>query len=123
MQLACQIMGGQVSAVKTREYGRAKLDIVDRRDLLNGIPAQTTVWMSHGDQVVGLDGQFTVLASTPTCPFAAVRHKTLPFYGVQFHPEVTHTPHGIDMLRNFLYEVCGCSGTWPQGRPQTFIKR
>ena len=112
MQLGCQILGCDVSQAKAREYGRARLNIVDRKDLLSGIPSQTTVWMSHGDQVMGLDADFIVLASTPTCPFAAVRHKSLPFYGVQFHPEVTHTPHGVDMLRNFLYEVCGCSGTW-----------
>src|SRR5262249_7342419 len=67
---------------------------------------------SHGDQVLGLDKHFVQLASTDTCPFAAVRHKTLSFYGVQFHPEVTHTPHGVDILRNFLYEICGCAGTW-----------
>jgi GMP synthase (glutamine-hydrolysing) len=112
MQLGCQILGCRVDAVESREFGRAKLNILDSSDLLNGIPAQTTVWMSHGDQVLGVDEQFRTLASTPTCPFAAVRHKKLAFYGVQFHPEVTHTPHGVDMLRNFLYEVCGCAGTW-----------
>ena len=64
------------------------------------------------DQVESVSDEFTVLASTPTCPFAAVRHKERPFYGVQFHPEVTHTPHGIDLLRNFLYEICRCTGTW-----------
>lgn len=112
MQLGCQILGSDVTRSKAREYGRAKLTIKDNRDLLKGIPSLTTVWMSHGDQVMGLTEEFDVLASTPTCPFAAVRHKKLPFYGVQFHPEVTHTPHGVDMLRNFLYEVCGCTGTW-----------
>jgi GMP synthase (glutamine-hydrolysing) len=112
MQLGCQILGSDVCPGKAREFGRAKLTIVDRKDLLAGIPSLTTVWMSHGDQVMELGSQFEVLASTPTCPFAAVRHKALPFYGVQFHPEVTHTPHGVDMFRNFLYEVCGCAGTW-----------
>jgi GMP synthase (glutamine-hydrolysing) len=68
--------------------------------------------MSHGDQVLDLAAHFDTLASTPTCPFAAVRHKERPFFGLQFHPEVTHTPHGVDMLRNFLYEVCKCTGTW-----------
>ena len=62
--------------------------------------------------MTGLDRQFDALATTPTCPFAAVRHKTLPFYGVQFHPEVTHTPHGVELIRNFLYEICKCQGTW-----------
>jgi GMP synthase (glutamine-hydrolysing) len=112
MQLGCQVLGSDVSSAKAREYGRARLNIVDRKDLLAGIPAKTTVWMSHGDQVTDLGDQFHILASTSTCPFAAVRHKERAFYGVQFHPEVTHTPHGVDILRNFLYEVCGCSGTW-----------
>jgi len=112
MQLGCRMLGCDVSAVKDREYGRARLDIRDHRDLFASIPSATTVWMSHGDQVLGLDRDFDTLASTPTCPFAAVRHKRLPFFGVQFHPEVSHTPHGVDMLRSFLYEICHCRGTW-----------
>ena len=112
MQLGCQLLGCAVDRVKAREYGRSKLQVLDRRDLLADVPEATTVWMSHGDQVLGLDEQFDILASTPTCPSAAVRHKTIPFYGVQFHPEVTHTPHGVDLLRNFLYEICKCPGTW-----------
>ena len=119
MQLGCQILGCDVTQAKEREYGRAKLSILDSRDLLTGIPRDTSVWMSHGDQVLNLDEQFDTLASTSTCPFAAVRHKSRPFYGVQFHPEVTHTPHGVDMLRNFIYEVCKCSGTW---RMADFLK-
>ncbi|MCH7604065.1 MAG: glutamine-hydrolyzing GMP synthase [Planctomycetes bacterium] len=112
MQLACQILGCDVDQGESREYGPARLSITDSEGLLTGIPSVTTVWMSHGDQVMGLDGDFVTLANTPTCPFAAVRHKSISFYGFQFHPEVTHTPHGVDMLRNFLYEVCQCSGTW-----------
>jgi GMP synthase (glutamine-hydrolysing) len=112
MQLSCQILGSDVEKAKAREFGRAKLTIHDARDLFAGIPSPTAVWMSHGDQVLDLSDQFDTLASTATCPHAAVRHKTLPFYGLQFHPEVTHTPHGVDILRNFLYEVCHCAGTW-----------
>jgi GMP synthase (glutamine-hydrolysing) len=112
MQLGCQLLGCDVKATPAAEYGRARLQIHDHRDLLVDIPSATTVWMSHGDQVTGLADQFDALAGTPTCPFAAVRHKKLPFYGVQFHPEVTHTPHGVDLLRNFLYEICKCTGTW-----------
>ncbi|MHC4991829.1 MAG: glutamine-hydrolyzing GMP synthase [Planctomycetota bacterium] len=112
MQLGCQLLGCDVSAAEAREYGRARLRIVQPGQLLGNIPDSTTVWMSHGDQVSGLDGDFEILASTATCPFAAVRHRTRPFFGLQFHPEVTHTPHGVDMLRNFLYEACRCSGTW-----------
>jgi len=112
MNLVCQMLGSDVSKAKEREYGRAKLKILDNANLFASVPAQTTVWMSHGDQVLDLVEHFDTLASTPTCPFAAVKHKSLPFYGVQFHPEVTHTPHGVDLLRNFLYEICKCSGTW-----------
>lgn len=112
MQLACQVLGSRIESVESREYGHARLNVSDPGDLLRNIPSVTSVWMSHADQVTGLDEDFTVLARTANCPYAAVRHKTKPFYGVQFHPEVTHTPHGVDMLRNFLYEICKCQGTW-----------
>ncbi len=112
MQLACQMLGSTVTQAPAREYGRTKLAIADASDLLKGIPANTSVWMSHGDQVTDLSTVFEPLASTPTCPFAAVRHRAKRFFGVQFHPEVTHTPHGVDLLRNFLFGVCGCTGTW-----------
>lgn len=112
MQLACQLLGCEVAAAEAREYGRAKLTIHDHSDLLADIPTSTTVWASHGDHVADLAEHFDTLASTPNCPFAAVRHKQLPFFGVQFHPEVTHTPHGVELLRNFLYEICKCAGTW-----------
>ena len=112
MQIACQLLGCEIKAASHREYGRAQLKVEDSSDLLASVPQQTTVWMSHGDQVSAVKDELAVLASTPTCPFAAVRHKTQPFYGVQFHPEVTHTPHGIDVLHNFLYNVCGCQNTW-----------
>jgi GMP synthase (glutamine-hydrolysing) len=112
MQLGCQLLGGSVDPAPAREYGRARLQILQHEGLLGGIPAQTSVWMSHGDQVSGLDGEFIALARTETCPFAAVRHSKERFFGVQFHPEVTHTPHGVDILRNFLFGICGCSGSW-----------
>ncbi|MEC8818201.1 MAG: glutamine-hydrolyzing GMP synthase, partial [Planctomycetota bacterium] len=112
MQLGCELLGGVVEPAPAREYGRARLEISVRDGLLEGIPSLTSVWMSHGDQVTGLGGDFVPLASTETCPFAAVRHASREFYGVQFHPEVTHTPHGVDILRNFLFGICGCSGSW-----------
>src|SRR5215217_2072755 len=72
-----------------------------------GVPEHTSVWMSHGDQIHDLPtDQFVPLATTPTCPYAAARHKSRPFYGVQFHPEVTHTPRGEQIFKNFLYEIC-----------------
>jgi GMP synthase (glutamine-hydrolysing) len=118
MQIAAQLLGGDVHPGEAREYGRTKLHIGGADagpELLAGIPQDTTVWMSHGDQVKTLGPEFLSLASTPTCPLAAIRHATKPFYGVQFHPEVTHTPHGTHILENFLYKICRAGGTWQMG--------
>ena len=115
MQLGTQILGGQVKPGKAREFGRAKLTVIGDDPLTRGLPGETSVWMSHGDQVHDLPADFTALATTPTCPYAAARHKTRPFYGVQFHPEVTHTPRGEVIFENFLYEICKCAGTWTMG--------
>ncbi len=112
MQLGCQALGAKVSPAKSCEYGRAQLEILDKSDLFAGLPDATTVWASHGDQIEDTGHDFTVLARTETCPFAAVRHKQKRFLGVQFHPEVTHTPKGSLMLKNFLYDICRCSGDW-----------
>jgi GMP synthase (glutamine-hydrolysing) len=112
MQLGCQILGAKVISAKSREYGRTNLTILDKADLFAGLPDSTTVWASHGDQIEDADKNFIKLASTKTCPFAAVRHKNRKFFGVQFHPEVSHTPKGQVILKNFLYDVCGCSGDW-----------
>ncbi|MBC7833737.1 MAG: glutamine-hydrolyzing GMP synthase, partial [Phycisphaerales bacterium] len=117
MQLACQAFGAPIRRADHREFGRANLVVKDRSDIFAAVPERTSVWMSHGDQVqevVGGPALFENLASTETCPLAAVRSTVngRRFYGVQFHPEVTHTPHGTDLLRNFLYDVCGCRATW-----------
>jgi len=112
MQLASQILGAKVIAAQKREYGRAILSIVDRNDLLASLPDSTAVWASHGDQVGELNSNFIRLASTKTCPFAAVKHRSKKFFGVQFHPEVSHTPKGPLIIENFLYKICGCSGDW-----------
>jgi len=112
MQLGCQILGGKVIPAKSREYGRATLAIYDKSDLLATLPDETPIWASHGDQVGNLDNDFVTLASTKTCPYAAVRHRTKKFFGVQFHPEVSHTPKGEVVLKNFLYDICGCTGDW-----------
>ena len=116
MQLGAQILGGAVKPAKAREYGRAKLTVTAVDDpLVKGLPRGTTVWMSHGDQVHELPADFIPLATTPTCPYAAARHKSKPFYGVQFHPEVTHTPRGELLFRNFLYDICHATGGWTMG--------
>jgi GMP synthase (glutamine-hydrolysing) len=120
MQLGIEILGGQVKPAKAREYGRAKLTVSTEDALVRGLPAETTVWMSHGDQIHDLPKDFIALATTPTCPYAAARHATRAFYGVQFHPEVTHTPRGEQIFHNFLYDICGCKGTWSMG---SFVDR
>jgi GMP synthase (glutamine-hydrolysing) len=115
MQAACFSLGCRVDRADHREFGRAQLSAVksDAADqLLHGIPDDSIVWMSHGDQVHTVSEHFQTLASTPTCPNAIVRHRSLPFTGVQFHPEVTHTPHGAQLIENFLYRIAGCSGQW-----------
>ena len=115
MQLACQALGGRVDSTPAREYGRADCDIVDPGELFAGVAPRTQVWMSHGDQVAGIADDFAPLASTATCPYAAIRHRSLPVYGLQFHPEVTHTPEGPAVLANFLKTICGASGSWKLG--------
>ncbi len=112
MQLACLSQGSQVSPGVHREFGRTTLFVKDASSLFEGIPGEVTVWMSHGDQVQDLSDHFVSLATTETCPFAAVRHHSKPIFGLQFHPEVTHTQHGNRLLENFVKNVCGCKGTW-----------
>ena len=112
MQLGCKMLGAEIVAGGHREYGRTNLTIFDHSDLFASLPENITVWASHKDQVGKLSEDFVQLASTETCPFAAVRHKKKKFFGVQFHPEVCHTPKGSIILKNFLYDICGCSGDW-----------
>lgn len=116
MQLTCMTLGGHVENTPAREYGRAYANIRDESNVLfRDVPAKIQVWMSHGDQVAGVSEDFTSLAATDTCPIAAVKHEQLPIYALQFHPEVTHTPHGGTILRNFVIDVCGCAGKWTMG--------
>jgi GMP synthase (glutamine-hydrolysing) len=115
MQLACQVLGGRVQNVPAREFGRARCRVDRSSDLFAGVPAEIDVWMSHGDQVSEVSEDFLPLAATDTCPVAAVKHRQLPIYGLQFHPEVTHTPQGTKILGNFLTAACHCSGTWRLG--------
>ncbi|WDI42598.1 glutamine-hydrolyzing GMP synthase [Bremerella sp. P1] len=115
MQLMCDRFGGKVRNASAREYGHAHIKINDAKDLLAGLPDETDVWMSHGDQVEQISGLFRPLASTRTCPVAAMRHVEHAQYGIQFHPEVTHTPLGSQILRNFVITICGCEGTWKLG--------
>ena len=117
MQLECEALGGRVASAPAREYGRAQCRLVNsgQSDLFAGMPPEIQVWMSHGDQVTAVAEDFLPLAATETCPYAAVKHRSLPIYGLQFHPEVTHTPLGTKILENFLRAVCRCDGTWELG--------
>lgn len=112
MQLACEKLGGKVDSHPVREFGRATCQVSGTDVLFEDFPVESQVWMSHGDQVQRVSDDFVSLASTDTCPVAAVKHQKLPVYGLQFHPEVTHTPAGATLLKNFLYKVCHCSGRW-----------
>ncbi len=117
MQLACSALGGEVQGAPAREYGRTQCRVLEpcEEGLLAGVSDEFQVWMSHGDQVARIADCFQPLAATSTCSIAAVRHDEFPVYGLQFHPEVTHTPEGGRILSNFLLDVCGCNGSWKLG--------
>ena len=115
LQWMCQQLGGVVEKAEDREYGRAQLKLERRGDpLFAGLDdrSERTVWMSHGDRVLRLPEGFEVLASSDHSPFAAVRHRERPLYGVQFHPEVVHTEGGGELLGNFVHGICGCRSSW-----------
>jgi GMP synthase (glutamine-hydrolysing) len=124
LQLIAHQLGGVVDPAARREYGQAELLIDDQSDLFagfgNGSGARTTVWMSHGDHLTQAPSGFEPIAHTANAPICAIRNTKKRIYGVQFHPEVMHTPKGKDMLRNFLYTICGCAGGWS---PSAFIQR
>ncbi|MBX6312739.1 MAG: glutamine-hydrolyzing GMP synthase [Isosphaeraceae bacterium] len=121
LQLICEALGGRVEPCPAREFGRAECHVLDpKEDLFHGVPHTTTVWMSHGDQVRDVGPAFVPLAATATCPIAAVRHRSRPIYGLQFHPEVAHTPYGALILGNFLDRVCHSPGTWTM---EAFLER
>ena len=121
MQLMAQLSGGTVERASRREYGRAALTVVGGR-LFEGFGAgeETPVWMSHGDHVDVAPAGYTVVARSDNSPVAAFEHRAKPLYGVQFHPEVAHTPRGGEILHNFLFGICGCSADWTPGH---FIER
>lgn len=112
MQLMCQTLGGEILPGDSREFGRAPCSIGSPNELFDGIPDNFTAWMSHGDQVQTLADGFETLAWTDTCPNAAARHRDKPIFGIQFHPEVTHTDFGGQLLGNFVRNICGCRGAW-----------
>ncbi len=108
-------LGGAVARSDTREFGRAALNIVDDCELFGGAwaaGAEEQVWMSHGDHVESLPPGFRAVATSEGAPYAAIADDERRFYGVQFHPEVVHTPRGAELLRNFTHRAAGCSGDW-----------
>jgi GMP synthase (glutamine-hydrolysing) len=111
-QLMAIMLDGQVASPDKREYGKSDLWHGNDSLLFAGVPTETSCWMSHTDHIVHMPAGFVRTAWTQTCPVAAMEQADRKFYAVQFHPEVMHTPEGGRMLRNFLYDICGCSGDW-----------
>ena len=115
MQLMALQLGGEVARSEAREYGHADLNHDVEAALFKGIAAPTPVWMSHGDSIVRPPAGFVVSANTSNTPTAAMSNDALKLYGVQFHPEVVHTREGTPLLKNFLFNICGCRGDWNMG--------
>ncbi len=111
-QFMTESCGGRVMPADSREYGHARIEVEAGGDLFAGLPGRLDVWMSHGDQVDALPDGFVTMAGTDTCPHAAFADEKRRLYGVQFHPEVHHTPRGKEILNNFLYRICGAAGDW-----------
>ncbi|MCP5369006.1 MAG: glutamine-hydrolyzing GMP synthase, partial [Hyphomicrobiales bacterium] len=108
-------LGGQVESSDHREFGRAYVDVLEDCDLFHGVweaGGREQVWMSHGDRVIGLPDGFRRVGQSEGAPFAVIADDARHYYGLMFHPEVVHTPHGARLLRNFTHRVCGCGGDW-----------
>ncbi len=119
-QLIAQKTGGNVTPSHAREYGRAKLTSVDHHnELLKEVSQDSQVWMSHADTIAAIGDQFDIIASTPSVKIAAFRKKGEALYGIQFHPEVTHTTEGKNLLRNFVVHICHCAQDWT---PDLFVE-
>jgi GMP synthase (glutamine-hydrolysing) len=116
MQLLAHQLGGRVVPGTEREYGPASIARAAETPLLEGLPEQLDVWMSHGDRIEALPPGFSTMATSPNSPVAVMANPARGYYGLQFHPEVVHTPHGMDILRNFVTRVCGSAGEWTPGQ-------
>ena len=121
LQLLSQRYNGKVARADHREYGRAHLKIDDNSDLFKGISKDEdlVVWMSHGDRVDAMPEGFSVIAHTDNAPIAAIKHESRSVFAIQFHPEVAHTDKGMDILKNFAVDICGCEQIWT---PANFIE-
>ncbi|MFT3829598.1 MAG: glutamine-hydrolyzing GMP synthase [Opitutaceae bacterium] len=112
VQLMGHLLGGKVANSDEREYGHGRLQILRQGALFSGLGHVVRVWNSHGDKLTQLPRGFSATARTENSPYAAIENAEKKFYGLQFHPEVHHTENGVQILRNFLYNVCGCRGDW-----------
>lgn len=115
MQVMTYVFGGKVTRSTKREYGRAVLMIDDRKDIFKRIPNKRVVWMSHGDRIVRVPSGFRAVAHTDNSPVAAMVDKKRKFFAFQFHPEVVHTEKGSEILKNFIFQICGCKPLWTMG--------
>ncbi len=114
-QLTMHMFGGRVARGEKREFGRSTLVVDEPAKLFDGLPKEHVVWMSHGDKIEQIPAGFRAIAHSDNSPYAAVRNDAGTFFGVQFHPEVVHSPHGKDLLGNFVHKVCGLGSSWSMG--------
>jgi GMP synthase (glutamine-hydrolysing) len=115
MQLMTHHLGGTVEKATHREYGKATISVQNPSKLFDRLPNEQVVWMSHGDLVTATPEGFSIDATSPSCPIAAMSDESRKFYAVQFHPEVRHSVYGNDILKNFVFDVCQCKGDWTMG--------
>jgi GMP synthase (glutamine-hydrolysing) len=119
LQFICKVSGGNVEQAKDREYGKAELKITRRSLLLENVKNDSVVWMSHGDYLTSLPEGFEISAASSHSPICAISNESQKIYGVQFHPEVVHTTEGKQIISNFLFNICRCSGNWT---PHNFVE-
>ena len=115
LQLICKDFGGEVKFSKYREFGRTKIKILKSSSLFKGsykLKKNYNVWMSHSDKVIKMPKGFETLASSESCKDAVIQNENKKFFGVQFHPEVVHTEKGVNLLKNFVIDICKCNKTW-----------
>ena len=113
IQLLAQFLGGRVEKSDKREYGKGTLKVTDRKcDLFAGLPGKLQVWNSHSDKITKLPRQFRAVATTENSAFAAIENRKRKIFGLQFHPEVVHTPRGREIIENFVHQICGCGRDW-----------
>ncbi|HUW23228.1 MAG TPA: glutamine-hydrolyzing GMP synthase [bacterium] len=118
-QLMAKALGGRVVKANAREYGKVTLQVKSRENLFRGLSSKETIWMSHGDKILRLPRDFRIIGSTENSPITAMENKVRRFYGLQFHPEVVHTPKGKNILKNFLFHLADCRPSWSM---HSFVK-